>query len=153
MIAAKAAAPSSRPIYDLILACSRCSKLSQRYIEQVFFGLRYWSSEIELRSKRLESCVFLSTQQDAPRSIASWPTKRQPRLAGHRHLPARRQRQLLSKIPGSKLSVGLSYLKRVILSMAWSAATLRAAERIPCDETALITVGMNQLLRGKSVRF
>ena len=132
----------------LILACSRCSQLSQRYIEQVFFGLRYWSSEIELRSKRLESCVFLlDPEQDAPpvyRELADkapspgWLGIDTSALQGG-------SAKLLSKIPGSKLSVEFKLPEHVLsqLSMAWSAATLRAAERIPCDETALITVGMN----------
>ena len=60
----------------LILACSRCSQLSQRYIEQVFFGLRYWSSE-NCAVNALKAAFSYSTpSKTLPRSIASWPTKR-----------------------------------------------------------------------------
>jgi hypothetical protein len=135
-------------VRPLIMARSRCSQFSQRYIEQVFIGLRYWSNDIELRSKRLESCVFLlDPQQDAPpiyRELAgkapspSWLGIDTSALQGG-------STKLLNKIPDRKLSTEFKLPEHILsqLSMAWSAATLRAAERIPCDETALITVGMN----------
>ncbi|WP_372861782.1 hypothetical protein [Spongiibacter sp.] len=132
----------------LILACSRCYQLPQRYIDQVFLGLRYWTEEMELRHKGLESCVFLlDPDQDAPplyRELASkapapgWLGIDTKALQGG-------SASLLNLIPDSKLSTEFRVPEAILgqLSMAWSAATARAAERVPCNEAALITVGMN----------
>lgn len=136
-------------IKPLMLSCSRCSQLSPRYIQQVFLALDFWSSKVELRDRRLESCVFLldPNQDQAPvyRELAdkapgpSWLGLDTGALQGG-------SARLLHAIPAN--SKALQHIKlpeQVLnqLSMAWSAATTRAAERIACDDEALIAVGMN----------
>ncbi len=43
----------------MMLACSRTHQIPQRYIDQIYFGLRYWCTYVTLREKGLESCTFL----------------------------------------------------------------------------------------------
>ena len=132
----------------LMLACSRCHQMPQRYMEQVFVGLNYWTAHVELRNKGLESCVFLlDPEEDRPplyRELAN----RAP-APGWLGIDTRALQggsaKLLHLIPPSSQGKSIKMPESLLaqLSIAWSAATVRASERIPCNETALITVGMN----------
>ena len=132
----------------LMLACSRCHQMPQRYMEQVLIGLNYWTAHIELRSKGLESCVFLlDPKEDTPpvyRELANrapapgWLGIDTRALQGG---SAKLLHLIPAATPGKPMKMPESLLAQ--LSMAWSAATVRASERVPCNESALITVGMN----------
>ncbi len=132
----------------LVFACSRCYQMPQRYIEQIFLGLRYWTAEMELRHKGLESCVFLlDPDHDTPPTYRELASKAPgPGWLGIDTKPLQGGgSNLLNLIPDKKLSSEFKVPETLLaqLSMAWSAATARAAERVPCNEAALITVGMN----------
>ena len=134
-------------VRSLLLAASRTHQLPQRYIDSLFQALRYWSGAVELRQKQLETCVFLlNPEEDGPavyRELArapspGWLGLDTEALQGG---PA----ALKNLIPAGELgdTFPLPGTTLAQFSTAWSAATARATERIPCNEAALITVGMN----------
>ena len=132
----------------LMLACSRCHQMPQRYMEQVLIGLNYWTANIELRGKGLESCVFLlDPEEDSPpvyRELANRAPA--PGWLGIDTLALQGgSAKLLHLVPPSPQGKSVQLPESLLsqLSIAWSAATVRASERIPCNEAVLITVGMN----------
>ena len=134
-------------IRPLLLATSRTHQLPQRYIETLFRALRYWSSSVELQQKQLETCVFLlNPEEDAPSTYRELARAPSPGWLGlNTDLLQGGHSVLQNLIPAGKLT-GTFPLSNTILaqlSTAWSSSTARAAERIPCNEAALITVGMN----------
>lgn len=134
-------------IRPLLLAASRTHQLPQRYIESLFHALRYWSGSVELRQKQLEDCVLLlNPEDDSPavyRELAQAPS---PGWLGLDTEALQGGAGALENlIPPGKLNDGIPLSSNTLaqLSTAWSSATARAAERVPCNEAALITVGMN----------
>ncbi|WP_295874273.1 hypothetical protein [uncultured Zhongshania sp.] len=131
----------------LMLGCSKTHQLPQRHIEEVFNELNQWSSLIDLRSDRLESCVFLFNPAEDASPVYRELIQRAPSLGwlgiDTRTLLA--QSGGLSSSSSPRKSNAPKPSKTVLdhLSIAWSSATSRAAERIPCNDPILITVGMN----------
>jgi hypothetical protein len=132
----------------LMLACSRTHQLPQRHIEEIFKELNYWTAFIELRADRLESCVLLINPLEDGHPVYRELIERAP-APGWLGIDTK---AMLS--PGGAMSDSApahkskpsSTLPRAIidhLSLAWSSATSRAAERVPCNEPVLITLGMN----------
>lgn len=132
----------------LMLSCSKTYQLPQRHIEDVFNELNSWSAFIELRTDRLESCVFLfNPVEDTPPAYRELIQRApSPGWLGIDTKPLLSQSGgLAGTISPRKVSSIQTLNKSILdhLSISWSSATSRAAERIPCNEPVLLTVGMN----------
>jgi hypothetical protein len=131
----------------LMLACSRPHQLPQSQIIDVYEALNQWTAAIELRSDRLESCVFLLNPTDDAQPIYRELVKRAP---GPEWLGIDTKYILntgtLSKNNLHKRTSSSKQLPKYIidqLSIAWSSSTSRTSDRVPCNEPALIALGMN----------
>ncbi|WP_373081117.1 hypothetical protein [Zhongshania sp.] len=132
----------------LMLACSRTHQLPQRHIEEIFKELNYWTAFIDLRADRLESCVLLLNPKDDSQPVYRELIKRAPAqgwLGIDTKIILKHGGALTDSPPARKSSPPSTLPKTIIdhLSLAWSSATSRAAERVPCNEPVLITLGMN----------
>lgn len=132
----------------LMLSCSKTHQLPQRHIEDVFSELNNWSAFIGLRTDKLESCVFLFNPIEDTGPAYRELIERAPSLGwlGIDTKPLLSQSGGLAATVSSRRSASAGTLSKTILdhlSISWSSATSRAAERIPCNEPVLLTVGMN----------
>jgi len=133
----------------LMLACSRTHQLPQRHIEDIFKALNAWTGFIELRDDRLESCVFLLNPTEDNQPVYRELAQNAPALGwlGIDTKLILTQGGALSSNPSpARKADAADHLPKTVIdhiSIAWNAATSRAAERVPCDEPVLITLGMN----------
>lgn len=133
---------------SLMMACSRTHQLPQRHIEDIFKELNFWTAFIDLRSDRLESCVFLLNPDEDNQPVYRELIARAP-APGWLGIDTKlilAQGGALSRNPSVRKTDHVTTLPKTVvdhLSIAWSAATARAAERVPCDDPVLITLGMN----------
>ena len=132
----------------LMLSCSKTHQLPQRYIDDIFNELNGWSASIELRTDRLESCVFLfNPAEDSPPAYRELIQRApSPGWLGIDTKPLLTQSGgLAGSNTARRVSHGTKLSSSVLdhLTISWSSATSRAAERIPCNDPVLITVGMN----------
>jgi len=133
---------------SLMLACSRTHQLPQRHIEEIFKELSYWTAFIELRADRLESCVLLLNPKEDGQPIYRELIQRAPApgwLGIDTKAILSQGGAMSDSAPARKASAPTTLPKTIIdhLAIAWSSATSRAAERVPCNEPVLITLGMN----------
>ena len=133
---------------SLMLTCSRTHQLPQRYIEEIFNDLNYWTAFIELRTDRLESCVFLLNPKEDGHAVFRELIARAPApgwLGIDTRVILSPGGVLLDSAQSRKSKTPNALPKTIIdhLSIAWSSATARAAERVPCNDPVLITLGMN----------
>ncbi|CAA0081771.1 Uncharacterised protein [Zhongshania aliphaticivorans] len=132
----------------LMLGCSKTHQLPQRQIEEVYGELNNWAAYIELRVDKFESCVFLfNPTEDASPSYREL-MQRAPAVGwlGINTKPLLSQSGGLARsVTPRKSSHTITLNKTIIdhLSIAWDSATSRTAERTPCNDPVLVTVGMN----------
>lgn len=132
----------------LMLSCSKTHQLPQRHIEDVFIELNNWCAFVGLRTDKLESCVFLFNPIEDAAPAYRELIQRAPSLGwlGIDTKPLLSQPGGLAATVSSRRTASAVTLSKTILdhlSISWNSATSRAAERIPCNEPVLITVGMN----------
>jgi hypothetical protein len=132
----------------LMLSCSKTHQLPQRHIEEVFRELNSWSAAIELRTEKLDSCVFLFNPIEDTAPAYRELIARAPSLGwrGIDPKPLLSQPGGLAAAVSSRRPASAVTMSKIILdhlSISWSSATSRATERIPCNEPVLLTVGMN----------
>jgi hypothetical protein len=133
----------------LMLSCSKTHQLPQRHIEEVFRELNSWSAFIGLRTEKLESCVFLFNPIEDTAPAYRELLARAPSLGwrGIDPKPLLSQPGGLAAAVSSRRPASAVTMSKIILdhlSISWSSATSRAAERIPCNEPVLLAVGMNE---------
>ncbi|WP_269619897.1 hypothetical protein [Zhongshania sp. BJYM1] len=132
----------------LMLSCSNTHQLPQRHIEEIFNELNSWTAFIELCEDKLERCVFLfNPSEDAPPAYREL-IKRAPSpgwLGIDTKLLLSQSGGLAGALSPRKSSNAGTLNKSILdhLNISWSSATSRAAERRPCSEPVLISVGMN----------
>lgn len=131
----------------LLLACSRCHQMPQPYIEQVYLGLRQWSSYAEIRDYRLESCTFLlDPDRDTPPNYRQLTQQApSPDWLGI-DTSGLTENNIVNAAPtGSKAHLELSLPRATLeqLNSAWHAPTTRSSQRVQRDDTALLTLGLN----------
>ncbi len=132
----------------LMLSCSRTHQLPQRHIEEIFNELNYWTAFIELRADRLESCVLLINPLEDAHPVYRELIQRAPApgwLGIDTKVILSPGGAMSDSAPANKSKSKSALPKTIIdhLSVAWIAATARAAERVPCNDPVLVTLGMN----------
>lgn len=130
----------------LILSISRTHQIPQRYIDQVYFGLRYWCGSAELLNKGLERCTLLiDPSQDRP-PVYRELYQRAP-APGWLGLDTRKMDLSPTSLNNMVNLSGKQYhMPETILMQlctAWHSATERAADRIACNETIRLSIGIN----------
>ncbi|MBD2858060.1 hypothetical protein IB286_03500 [Spongiibacter sp. KMU-158] len=130
----------------LLLSCSRTHQIPQRYIDQVFFGLRYWSADALIRHRSLEQCTFLIDPSADTPPIYRELSQRAP-APGWLGLDTSRM-ELTPKALSNKINItGKQYhMPEAILMQlctAWRSSTERASDRIACNETVQFALGIN----------
>ncbi len=135
-------------LHPLMLACSQTHQMPQRYIEQISLGLRFWCKKLLLQDNELEHCIFiLNPHEDAPPQYRELCKENYDSgwlgidISNLRLSPKALKAEVDSQAPGIGLQLPDAILEQ--LCNAWNSASVRAYERTPCNETALLAVGMN----------